>query len=152
MTDHELLVRDLDRLARELPQPRPSTALATTVLERVATQPTPVSRPPTSWSSNWSTSGSRAVAWLQPWPRRVAVAVLALLVALLATPPVRAAVSDWFGFAGVIVERGPAATEDAPPPPEVDDAMTVDEAADLVGFTPVLPAELGEPTRRRRVG
>ena len=142
MNDHDLLVRDLTRLARDLPPARPTAGLATGVLERVRTQPTPVPRPPTPWSTVWS----RCVSWLQPWRRRVAVAVLALLVALLATPPVRAAVSDWFGFAGVIVQRGPAATEDAPPPPGVEDAMTVAEAAELVGFTPLLPGELGEPS------
>ena len=145
MNDHDVLVRDLTRLARDLPPAQPPAGLAATVLERIATQPTPLPRAQAPWSRFWSTSGSRAASWLQPWPRRVAIAVLALLVGLLATPPVRAAVSDWFGFGGVVVERGPAATEDAPPPPEVEDAMTVDEAAELVGFTPVLPEALGEP-------
>jgi len=137
MSDHELLARDLSRLGQRLPVPPPSPGLASAVLRRVATQPGPV--PPTL--------RSRTVAWLRPWRRRIAVGVLALVVALLATPPVRAAVADWFGFAGVIVRTDPetATGEDASPPPEVDDAMTVAEAADLVGFTPLLPAELGEP-------
>ncbi len=143
MNDHDLLARDLTRLGRGIPTPRPSAGLATSVLDRVASEPTPVPRAPTPWSRavDWLRS------WLRPWRRRVAVAVLALVVALLATPPVRAAVADWFGFAGVVVRTDPGSdvATDAPPPPEVDDAMTVAEAAGLVGFTPLLPAELGEP-------
>lgn len=137
----DVLIADLTRLGRTLPSPPPAAGLVGAVLERVATLPTPVPRAPTL--------RSRFVDWLRPWRRRVAVAVLALVVALLATPPVRAAVADWFGFAGVVVRTDPeldgADDDDAPPPPPVDDAMTVAEAADLVGFTPLLPAELGDP-------
>ena len=101
MNDDDLLVRDLTRLGRTLPSARPP----------------PVSRAPSS-------NGSRRCRHRSPTLRRSGpvpspgsgrggggslVAVLALLVALLATPPVRAAVSDWFGFAGVIVARDPAA-------------------------------------------
>ncbi len=122
--------------------PPPSAGLAAAVLERVAALPTPVPAEPAGWLRRVT---DRVTDLGSQWQRRAAVAVVALLVALLATPPVRAAVADWFGFAGVIVQRGPVDAEDAPPPPAVDDAMTVAEAAELVDFVPLVPAELGEP-------
>ena len=66
---------------------------------------------------------------------------------LLAAPPVRAAVADWFGFAGVIVRAGRRArsARRAPPPPTAGPGITLDQAARLVGFTPVVPAALGTP-------
>jgi hypothetical protein len=140
VTAHELdrLVDDLTHLGHDLPVPPPSPTLATEVLARVAALPVPApSR--TRWFGDLA---DRAVRWR----RGIAVAVVALLVALLATPPVRAAVADWFGFAGVIVQRGSVDEDDAPPPPRVDDGgMTVAQAADLVGFTPLVPTDLGEP-------
>ncbi len=108
MSDLDRLTDDLARLGRALPTPPPSADLATAVMERVASLPTPASaRVP--WLRRLADRGTR-------WQRRAAVAVVALLVALLATPPVRAAVADWFGFAGVIVERGPVGDGDAGPP------------------------------------
>jgi len=137
MSDVDRLADDLARLGRGLPVPPPSADLATTVLERVASLPTP-SPAPVPWLRRLAEHGTR-------WQRRAAVAVVALLVALLATPPVRAAVADWFGFAGVIVQRGPVGDGDAEPPPPARGGLTVAEAADLVAFTPLVPAELGEP-------
>ena len=139
MTDHDTLVDDLALLGRAITVPSPSAGLATAVQQRVATLPhADLDRPGPCGSGVSGDRGSR-------WRGRVAVAGVALLVALLATPPVRAAVADWFGFAGVIVQRGPDRAEDAPPPPAVDDEMTVAEAAGLVDFVPQVPAELGEP-------
>ena len=76
----------------------------------------------------------------------VALAVGAVLLALLATPPVRAAVADWFGFGGVRVERGdsPAPTAD-PTPPTVSTRRFPAEAAAMVGFTVSVPEALGAP-------
>ncbi len=69
-----------------------------------------------------------------------------MLLSLLAAPPVRAAVADWFGFAGVIVRQDPGpGPSTAPPPPTAEPGMTLDRAARLVGFTPVVPAALGAP-------
>ena len=76
-------------------------------MERVASLPTPASAA-VPWLRRLTDRGTR-------WQRRAGVAVIALLVALLATPPVRAAVADWFGFAGVIVQRGPSATATSTP-------------------------------------
>ena len=138
MTDHHTLVDDPALLARAITTPTPSAGFETSVQRRVATLPTPSSTGPAVWFRRVRDRGSR-------WRGRVAVAVAAILVALLATPPVRAAVADWFGFAGVIVQRGPVDAEDAPPPPTVDGGMTIAEAAGLVDFVPQVPAELGEP-------
>lgn len=140
MTDHDLdpLIDDLARLGRDIPVAPSSPTLATAVLARVAARPVP-ERSRTPWYDD-------LVDLVVRWRRRIAVAVVALLVALLATPPVRAAVADWFGFAGVIVQRGSVDEDDAPPPPRVDDdGMTVARASALVGFTPIVPTELGEP-------
>jgi hypothetical protein len=136
--DHDALVDDLTRLGRGVTTPPPSEHLATAVLQRVATMPTPAVSAPARWRA--------ALSGLSRWRRRrLVIAALALLVALVATPPVRAAVGDWFGFAGVIVQRGPTSDEPAPPPPDVDDTTTVAGAADLVGFTPWVPEQLGPP-------
>ena len=140
MTPHDLdrLADDLTRLGHEIPVAPPSPTLAAAVRARVAELPVPAPSP-TPWYGDLAALAVR-------WRRRIAVAVVALLVALLAAPPVRAAVADWFGFAGVIVQRGSVDEDDASPPPSVDDNdMTVAEASDLVDFAPLVPTELGEP-------
>jgi hypothetical protein len=122
------LARDLAALGRAVDVPAPRPGLATAVLERLSDAP---------------------AAQVSPaWPRRrlVALAVGAVLLALLATPPVRAAVADWFGFGGVRVERGdvPAPTAD-PTPPTVAPGVSLQEAAAMVAFTVSVPEELGDP-------
>src|SRR5687768_12854392 len=77
--------------------------------------------------------------------RRLALVAVALLVALLATPPVRAAVADWLGFGGVRVELGDPGGSTAPPPPAADEASDVEEAAGEVTFTVLAPRRLGPP-------
>ena len=128
MTDDTLrtLERDLLQLGREVATPAPSPVLPAAVLRRIAPAP------------------ARRHVWTRP---RVAAAVAAALVALVAAPPVRAAVADWFGFAGVIVRNAPAPemSEAPPPPPLDDDAMSLAEAARLVDFTPWVLGALGEP-------
>ena len=123
------LVRDLAALGRMVETPAPSGALAATVLERVATSARP----------------GKAATWWSQRRHRVAVAVAAVLLALVATPPVRAAVADWFGFGGVLVQRGDPGPGPASPPPAVSPTRSVAEAAALVGFPVSVPAELGEP-------
>ncbi len=82
------LARDLAALGRAVDVPAPGPGLATAVLERLSDPP------------------ATRVAPARRRRRLVALAVGAVLLALLATPPVRAAVADWFGFGGVRVERG----------------------------------------------
>ncbi len=140
-TRHETLVAELVGLGRDLPLPSAGTELAAAVLERLAEEP--ATAPPHPMPTAALVRAGRAVARHR---RRTAVAVVALLLSLLAAPPVRAAVADWFGFAGVRVERrdGPVTTS-ARPPPTVSAGTTLDVAARQVGFTPAVPLALGAP-------
>jgi hypothetical protein len=85
-------------------------------------------------------------AWFARRRRRLAVALVVVLLALTGVPAVRAAVADWFGFAGVRVrlspEPGPTGT---PAPPPTAAPGSVAEAGRLVAFVPLLPAALGPP-------
>lgn len=119
MADDQL-VRDLRALGRAADVPAPSDDLAFRVLHRVA------STPP-------------RVRWWTRQRRLVALVVTAILLALLAAPPVRAAVADWFGFAGVRVERGDPGPDSAPP------ASVSGDDPVSVAFPVYLPAELGDP-------
>lgn len=72
--------------------------------------------------------------------RALAGAAAALLLVFALTPPVRAAVADWFG---VVVRSGPPAESQSAPAAE--SALTLDEARELVDFEPVEPGSLGTP-------
>ena len=122
------LVSDLVALGRGIDLPAPRAGLTTAVMDRLAAVPAPT--PPRS-------------AWTRP--RRVALVVAAALFALLATPPVRAAVADWFGFGRVVVETGRPGPGTAPPPPAVTQDRSVTDAAAAVDFTVLVPEELGVP-------
>ncbi|MBB5785612.1 hypothetical protein [Jiangella mangrovi] len=76
--------------------------------------------------------------------RRIAVAALAVVVALGLTPPVRAAVSEWLGIGAVAVRPGPSQPSAGAPPTASAD-LSLDEAAELAGLTPVVPPALGPP-------
>ncbi len=132
MGEHEYddLTRDLAALGRVVDVPAPGASLAVSVLERLPEAP-PAKAPAT---------GARR--------RRIAivVAVAAGLLALLATPPVRAAVSDWFGFGGVRVERGDTRAPTADPtPPAVSPGGSLEEAVAMARFTVSAPEALGAP-------
>ena len=77
--------------------------------------------------------------------RRVALAALTVLVALVATPPVRATVADWFGFGAVRVEPGREGPSGEPAVPEVEGGQSVEAAAGRVDFPVYVPAALGAP-------
>jgi hypothetical protein len=129
MSDHDVLVADLRALGATASVPEPSAALTDAVLARVGRAPV----------RRW---------WLVRRRRALVAAVAAVLVGLAAAPPVRAAVSDWFGFGAIKVERGgsggsPGSTS-APPPAPVS-GSTVAEARRLVAFPVLVPAELGRP-------
>jgi hypothetical protein len=134
--DYDDLTRDLAALGRAVDPPRPGVGLATAVLERL------------------SDTAEARVKPRRPQGRLVALAVGAVLLALMATPPVRAAVADWFGFGGVRVERGDVVTPTNDPvpstvsptaPPTVPPGVSSAEAAAMVGFTVSVPEALGEP-------
>ncbi|MFE4609563.1 hypothetical protein ACFRK5_14560 [Streptomyces niveus] len=80
--------------------------------------------------------------------RSVAAGFSGLLVVLVLTPPVRAAVADWFDFGGVQVRYDPKATPSpAARVPGCADPLSIEEAARQAGFRPRVPAELGAPDR-----
>ena len=137
---YDVLAAELRALGGAVPERDPSAGLLVAVMERVADLPTPVRssvpRLPTVAFTDVVATGRR----------RAAVVVTAVLVALLVTPPVRAAVADWFGFGGVMVRNSPipGPTAAASPPP-AGTATSLREARRQVDFTPVLPSALGAP-------
>ncbi|MFD7387351.1 hypothetical protein ACFV46_02665 [Streptomyces sp. NPDC059852] len=87
---------------------------------------------------------------LRRWARRrwraLTAALCGLVTVLVLTPPVRAAVLDWFGFAGAEIRYDPSAT---PAPgarvPGCGRSVPLAEAERRAGFAPVVPARLGTP-------
>lgn len=128
----EQLVRDLVELGRSVPTPE-APGLETRVLARVG-EPAP--RP------------FRALPSLDRPRVRLVAAVLAGLLALLAAPPVRAAVGDWFGFGSVVVHRGDDDGSRSPgpvSPPPVSPDLTLARAAQQVDFAVFELPALGAP-------
>jgi hypothetical protein len=137
---NDALVRDLAALGRAADVPAPFDALTTVVMERVAPLPAPSPR------VGRATRLRRLVAdGMESRRRRTALVVGAVLLALLAAPPVRAAVADWLGFGGVLVERGSHQPGPAAPPPAVTQDRSLSEAAAAVEFIVSVPEELGVP-------
>ena len=125
----DVLVADLEALGRAVRPPDDGAVLTAAVMTRVAALPAPSPARPRI-----------------PRPRRLVLVATAVLVALLVTPPVRAAVADWFGFAGVVVRHDPSPQpSQAPPPPTAGTTMSLDQARRLVGFEVAVPADLGTP-------
>jgi hypothetical protein len=136
----EALADELRALGR--PAASPTTAeradaIAGAVMTRLAAEPAPGPR---------VAPIARVRDALGRRRRAVAALVLAGLVALVAAPPVRAAVADWFGFGGVRVRIQPLpAPSTAPPPPSVSGTGTFPDARAALGFDPIVPAALGRP-------
>ncbi|MFF8607478.1 hypothetical protein ACF06X_16210 [Streptomyces sp. NPDC015346] len=88
----------------------------------------------------------RRFEWLRRRWRALLAAVSGLLVVLVLTPPVRAAVADWLGFGGVEVRYDPGAR---PAPgaavPGCPDPVALGEAGRRAGFEPLIPRALGAP-------
>ncbi|WP_329022398.1 hypothetical protein [Streptomyces sp. NBC_00690] len=78
--------------------------------------------------------------------RSWAVVLSGVLVLLVLTPPVRAAVADWFGFGGVRVTHEPSATpRPGTPTPGCEKPLPLAEAERRAGFRAQLPTVLGRP-------
>ena len=81
-------------------------------------------------------------------PRRLRRWLLGLFVALLGVgavaSPVGAGIREWL-FHGVAIEQGEPPVAGEPTVPAEPAGMTLEQAASLAGFTPVVPAELGPP-------
>ncbi|WP_431960216.1 hypothetical protein [Actinacidiphila sp. bgisy160] len=130
MTDR--LPEELREAGRRLEIPAPSPdSVAEQVLARLLAEAVPAPAVPAPGR------GARARAWAAARWRTLTAALCGLLVVLVLTPPVRAAVSDWFGFGGVVVHREPAARPGTGAPPPVGGDAPLDGA--------YVPAELGEP-------
>lgn len=142
-TELEALAAELVALGHALPRPEPAPRLVLAVTARL------VDAGPPATSTPLDRLRARAADTFVRRRRQGAVLATAVLLALLAAPPVRAAVADWFGFAGVIVRDDPTPSgsrASAPsPPPSVAATTTLDEAKTLVTFEPVVPAALGPP-------
>ena len=139
-TAYDELAADLAALGRSLAQPAPGTGLTGAVMAHLSDAPTPLTASPQRRLM------SRVGGALAGRRRRALIVVTAILLALLCTPPVRAAVADWFGFAGVSVHLAPTPGPSvASLPPTVDDTTALAKVRGLVAFEPVIPTELGSP-------
>lgn len=136
---YDVLVADLRALGRAVPGPQTRPGLAAAVLARLADEPAPAAAGRVRALARHVVPHVRA-------RRRVVAVLVAVVLAAVATPPVRATVADWFGFGGVQVRQGPTpGPTSAPPPPTVGTGGDLGRAAALVGFDVVAPAELGAP-------
>lgn len=130
------LDQELRALGRAVPGPSDDRldALVGAVLVRVADEPVPVAR-----------RGVRG--WLRDRWRALVAGLTGVVVVLALTPPVRAAVADFFGFAGVVVHTTPAGAGPTGPVGPAPSATGTDlaSARAMVGFPVAVPGELGEP-------
>ncbi|MBA2769326.1 MAG: hypothetical protein H0U35_09395 [Sporichthyaceae bacterium] len=136
--DYDALVADLAALGRELPSQRESaTRVSVAVMARISdSEPVTASRPRLLGRT----------AQVVARRRRVVVVVTAVVLAALGTPPVRAAVADWFSFAGVGVRLGSTPSPSVgSPPPTVAAGLSLEAARRLVAFEPLVPTTLGAP-------
>jgi hypothetical protein len=82
-------------------------------------------------------------------PRRLRRWIVGLLLAVLGVgavaSPVGATILDWFGFHGVAVVEDRSPVTEEPTVPAETAGTTLDRAAELAGFMPLVPAELGAP-------
>ncbi|MFJ8788175.1 hypothetical protein [Streptomyces sp. NPDC102462] len=84
--------------------------------------------------------------WTRLRWRSLTATLCGLLAVLALTPPVRAAVYDWFGFGGVEVRYDPSAV---PSPgsevPGCGRSLSLGQARQRAGFEPLVPGALGVP-------
>ncbi|MFI6287221.1 hypothetical protein ACIBCM_21150 [Streptomyces sp. NPDC051018] len=113
--------------------------MAERVLARLLADAVPVPVPPPG-------RAERLRGWVRRRWRSLTMLLSGVLVVLALTPPVRAAVVDWFGFGGVEVRYDPSATP-APgdPVPGCPAPVTPAEAERRAGFAALVPEELGPP-------
>ena len=84
--------------------------------------------------------------WARLRRRALVAGLCGLLTVLVLTPPVRAAVFDWFGFGGVEVRYDPSAVPSAGAEvPGCGRSVTLAQARQRAGFEPLVPDALGVP-------
>lgn len=127
MPDRPDLIRDLTELGRSLPMPG-AAGMDEAVLARLR--------------RSAPTSARRARRRM-----RVVAVALAVVGALLATPPVRAAVADWFGFGAVVVREGDGNGSSSPAPASgpTGGPLSLEAAAARVEFAVYELPGLGRP-------
>ena len=131
------LEQELRELGRTLVVAPPPDDLAERVLVRVRTEGPRRGRISTWW--HWLTGSRR---------RLVAAIVAALLIGLVLTPPVRAAVMEWLRIGGVLIKSAPppAASSASPEPvPTSGPGVSLERAQAMVDFSLGVPGELGMP-------
>jgi hypothetical protein len=79
------------------------------------------------------------------WRRWLAGLLIGLLGAGVVVSPVGAAIREWFGLPGVSVTTGDDPVTETPTVPPATGSTDLERAADLAGFTPVVPDALGAP-------
>jgi hypothetical protein len=138
---------ELRALGRSLDSPGAADG-AETMVERVLAQilaeqvPVPVPEPPRAAGRLGAVRRWSRARW-----RALTATLCGLLTVLALTPPVRAAVVDWFGFGGVEVRYDPSATPSpgARVPGCGRDPVSLAQAGRRAGFRPLVPAALGSP-------
>ncbi|MER5471425.1 hypothetical protein [Streptomyces sp. NPDC002685] len=85
--------------------------------------------------------------WARARRRALTAGLCGVLAVLVLTPPVRAAVVDWFGFGGVEVRYDPSAVPSAGArvPGCPGRSLTLAQAGRRAGFEPLVPGALGVP-------
>ncbi|MET9787193.1 hypothetical protein [Streptomyces canus] len=139
------LPEELRALGRSLDAPGSggSESMVERVLEQILAErlPVPVAQAPGPGER------LRAVRrWARMRWRSLAATLCGLLMVLALTPPVRAAVLDWFDFGGVEVRYDPSAV---PSPgaevPGCGRSVSLAQAERRAGFEPLVPSALGAP-------
>lgn len=139
------LARELRALGRSLAGPGGSggESMAERVLERILAERIPV---PVAVRPGPGERVRAARRWVRLRGRALIAGLCGLLTVLVFTPPVRAAVGDWFGFGGVEVRYDPSAV---PSPgaevPGCGPSLTLAGAGRRAGFAPLVPDVLGVP-------
>ncbi|MDH6217403.1 hypothetical protein [Streptomyces pseudovenezuelae] len=142
------LPEELKALGRSLHAPGTGgTDDSETMVERVLGQilaeqlPTPVPEPRPARARLRSVRHWTRLRW-----RSLTALLCGLLTVLVLTPPVRAAVFDWFDFGGVEVRYDPSAV---PSPgaevPGCGRSLSLGQAERRAGFEPLVPEALGVP-------
>ncbi|MFD3498517.1 hypothetical protein [Streptomyces sp. NPDC058678] len=139
------LPEELRALGRSLDPPGGAGAesMVERVLERILAEqvPVPVAEPPGV--------GDRLRAarfWTRARWRSLSATLCGLLAVLALTPPVRAAVLDWFDFGGVEVRYDPSAVPSTGAEvPGCGKPLSLARAEREAGFEPLVPPALGAP-------
>lgn len=139
------LPEELRALGRSLDAPGAagSESMVERVLEQILAEqlPVPVAEP--------SGAGERLRAvrrWTRVRWRSLTATLCGLLAVLALTPPVRAAVLDWFDFGGVEVRYDPSAVpSEGAEVPGCGRSVSLPQAERRAGFEPLVPEGLGTP-------